>query len=91
MKTLAISESLESSAWKSLPRKESKVLDGIGRHRWSVWLNWMQRQESYENPLENISKAFWNQFLKANNQERGIMSYSYMVALVINYFEDRSL
>lgn len=47
--------------------------------------------ESYENPLENISKAFWNQFLKANNQEKGIMSYSYMVALVINYFEDRSL
>ncbi|PQB04704.1 DUF3810 domain-containing protein [Aureitalea marina] len=47
--------------------------------------------ESYENPLEDISKAFWNQFLKANNQDRGIMSYSYMVALVINYFEDRPL
>ena len=47
--------------------------------------------ESYENPLEDISKAFWNQFLKANNQDRGIMSYSYMVALVINYFEDKPL
>ena len=22
--------------------------DGIGRHRWDVWLNWMRRQESYE-------------------------------------------
>jgi hypothetical protein len=46
---------------------------------------------SYENPLEDLSKAFWNQFLKANNQEKGIMSYSYMVALVINYFEDRPI
>ncbi|MCW5521019.1 DUF3810 domain-containing protein [Aureitalea sp. L0-47] len=44
---------------------------------------------SYENPFENISKGFWDQFLKANNQSKGIMSYSYMVALVVNYFEDR--
>lgn len=42
---------------------------------------------SYENPLEDVSKLFWDQFLKANNQQQGIMSYSYMVALVVNYFE----
>ncbi|MEM7185399.1 MAG: DUF3810 domain-containing protein [Bacteroidota bacterium] len=46
---------------------------------------------SYENPFEDISKAFWDQFLKANNQSKGIMSYSYMVALVVNYFEDRPM
>ena len=23
-------------------------IDGFGRHRWDVWLNWMRRQESYE-------------------------------------------
>lgn len=46
---------------------------------------------SYENPFEDISKAFWDQFLKANNQSKGIMSYSYMVALVVNYFEDKPL
>jgi hypothetical protein len=45
--------------------------------------------ESYQNPFEIISKAFWNQFLKANNQSKGIMSYSYMVALVVNYYEDK--
>lgn len=45
--------------------------------------------ESYKNPLESLSKVFWNQFLKANNQSKGIMSYSYMVALVINYYEDK--
>jgi len=46
---------------------------------------------SYENPFEDISKAFWNQFLKASNQPKGIMSYSYMVALVINHFEGQEL
>lgn len=44
---------------------------------------------SYKSPFEDFSKAFWDQFLKANNQSKGIMSYSYMVALVVNYFEDR--
>ena len=44
---------------------------------------------SYKNPFETFSKLFWDQFLKANNQNQGIMSYSYMVALVVNYFEDK--
>jgi len=44
---------------------------------------------SYQNPFEVLSKAFWNQFLKANNQSKGIMSYSYMVALVVNYYDDK--
>jgi hypothetical protein len=47
--------------------------------------------ESYQNPFENFSKMFWDNFLKANNQSRGIMSYDYMVALVVNYFEDKPL
>ncbi len=45
--------------------------------------------KQYKNPFESISKSFWDQFLKANNQSKGIMSYSYMVALVVNYFEDQ--
>ncbi len=45
--------------------------------------------DAYENPFETFSKSFWDQFLKANNQSQGIMSYSYMVALVVNYFEDK--
>ncbi len=47
--------------------------------------------ESYENSFEVISKAFWNQFLIVNNQSNGIKSYSYMVALVVNYYEDKDL
>jgi len=46
--------------------------------------------ESYQNPFETFSKSFWDQFLKANNQSKGIMSYSYMVALVVNHFENKS-
>ena len=45
----------------------------------------------YQNPFETISKLFWDQFLKANNQSKGIMSYSYMVALVVNHYEDKTL
>ena len=44
---------------------------------------------AYENPFEVFSKHFYNYFLKANNQSRGIMSYNYMVALIVNYYEDR--
>ncbi len=44
---------------------------------------------SYENPFEVISKLFWDQFLKANNQTKGIKSYSYMVALIVNYYEEK--
>ena len=46
---------------------------------------------NYENPFEDFSKAFWDNFLKANNQSGGILSYNYMVALVVNYYEEREL
>lgn len=46
---------------------------------------------SYQNPFERFSKRFWDQFLKANNQSKGIMSYSYMVALVVNYFDQEPM
>ncbi len=44
---------------------------------------------SYENPFEIFSKAWYNLFLKANNQEKGLMSYNYMVALVVNYYSGK--
>ena len=43
---------------------------------------------SYQNPLQPIFKSTFNSFLKANNQEKGIESYSYAVALFVNYFEN---
>lgn len=42
---------------------------------------------SYKNPFEPIFKLIYNNFLKANNQDKGIESYSYAVALLVNYFK----
>jgi hypothetical protein len=47
--------------------------------------------QSYDGPLEFISKNFFDRFLKANNQELGIQSYSYMVALLVNYHLEKSI
>ena len=43
---------------------------------------------AYNNPLEPLFKAFYSHFLKANNQAKGIESYSYVVALLVDYLED---
>lgn len=47
--------------------------------------------EEYNNPLEPIFKNSFNAFLKVNNQDEGIKSYSYVVTLLVNYYEDKSL
>lgn len=38
-----------------------------------------------ENPLEPLFKYFYTGYLKANNQPEGLKTYSYMVALLVNY------
>ncbi len=47
--------------------------------------------DAYENPLEPLFKSSYNTFLKANKQSKGIKSYSYVVALLVNYFKDKEL
>ncbi|MDO1501142.1 DUF3810 domain-containing protein [Winogradskyella maritima] len=42
---------------------------------------------SYQNPLEPAFKTTYDSFLKANNQSKGMESYSYVVALFVNYFQ----
>ncbi len=46
---------------------------------------------SYENPIEPIFESTFDNFLKANNQSDGMKSYSYVVALLVNYYENRTL
>ncbi len=41
--------------------------------------------EKYQNPLEVVFKKIYDLFLKSNNQKKGIKSYSYVVALIVNY------
>lgn len=45
---------------------------------------WLEHQ----NPLEPLFRATYNQYLVANNQADGMKSYSYVVALLVNYFDD---
>lgn len=40
---------------------------------------------SYQNPMEVVLKYGYDLFLKSNNQQKGIKSYSYVVALIVNH------
>ena len=46
--------------------------------------------EEYQNPLEPLFKATYSAYLQSNSQTGGIDSYSYVVALLVNYFETHS-
>ena len=46
---------------------------------------------SYENPLEPIFEKTFDSFLKASNQSGGMKSYSYVVALMVNYYKTNPL
>lgn len=41
----------------------------------------------YQNPFEPFFKLFYTGYLKVNNQPKGLQSYNYVVALLVNYFQ----
>ena len=47
--------------------------------------------DGYKNPAEPLFKKTYSSYLKANKQDKGMESYSYVVALLVNYFEHKSL
>ncbi|MDO5977646.1 DUF3810 domain-containing protein [Flavivirga spongiicola] len=47
--------------------------------------------ESHENLAEPLFKLFYGNFLKVNKQNKGMESYSYVVALLVNYFKANPL
>ncbi|WP_055445415.1 DUF3810 domain-containing protein [Lacinutrix himadriensis] len=56
--------------------------------------NYQETQDfwnSYQNITEPIFKLFYTNFLKANNQQGGMKSYSYVVALLVNYYQSETL
>lgn len=55
---------------------------GILKNYQEVQLFW----DSYKNPTEPFFKKTYDSFLIANNQKGGMESYSYVVALIVNYF-----
>lgn len=47
--------------------------------------------DGYQNPTEPLFKSTYNTFLKSNNQAGGMESYSYVVALLVNYHKDHPI
>jgi hypothetical protein len=43
---------------------------------------------AHKNPFEPMFQIIYNRYLIVNNQSEGLRSYSYVVALLVNYFED---
>lgn len=62
------------------------VNSGILKNYKEVRLFW----EAHQNPAEPYFKIFYSNFLKANKQSKGIESYSYVVALLTNYFDSKN-
>lgn len=65
----------------------STVHTGILKNYQEVQDFWV----SYENPLEPVFEKTFDTFLKANNQSAGMESYSYVVALLVNYYQTKEL
>ena len=63
------------------------VNTGIIKNYKEVQEFWM----SYTNPLEPVFEKTFDTFLKANNQSDGTKSYSYVVALLVNYYQEHPL
>lgn len=68
-------------------RLKAQVNSGILKNYKETQLFWL----SYKTPIEPLFKNVYGKFLEVNNQPRGIDSYSYVVALLVNYFTENSL
>jgi len=62
-------------------RLKATVNPGIQKNYDEVRAFW----KAHQNPLKPLFKFTFDQFLKANNQSKGILSYSYVVSLLVNY------
>ncbi|MFO7744393.1 MAG: DUF3810 domain-containing protein [Psychroflexus sp.] len=59
-----------------------------------VLKNYKEVQEfwqAYTGPVELIMETVYGNYLKANNQPQGMESYSYVVALLVNYYQQKQI
>ncbi|MGY5850936.1 DUF3810 domain-containing protein [Salegentibacter sp. F14] len=61
---------------------KNKIRPGILANYREVDDFWLRHQ----NPFEPLFQATYNRYLMVNNQSEGMKSYSYVVALLVNYF-----
>jgi hypothetical protein len=76
-----------SDLYRRAPESYKEVLTLVNTGTLKNYQEVREFWESYQNPLEPFFKSTYNGFLKANQQKGGIKSYSYAVALLVNYFE----
>lgn len=62
---------------------KSKVRPGVFKNYQELTDFWQE----YEGVIEEVSQATYNTYLKANNQPGGMATYSYVVALLVNYYK----
>lgn len=75
-------------------RDEEKYCDAIALINKGIKKNYQESRtfwENYENPFEPIARTVYTSYLKANSQSKGMKSYSYVVALLVNYFKNKNL
>ncbi len=85
--TFALSYCLNELSRKE-PEKAKALTETINP---GIMANYKEVQEfwlAHQNPFEPMFYAAYNRFLIVNNQAGGMKSYSYVVALLVNYFED---
>lgn len=85
--TFALSYCL-SELYRRDPEKAEELIETI---KPGIIANYREVDEfwrKHTNPFEPIFKATYNRYLIVNNQADGMKSYSYVVALLVNYFDD---
>lgn len=68
------------------PKKATSLMNDLN---YGVRLNYKAVQkfwEAHKNPFEPFFKVFYGSYLQVNNQPDGMKSYSYVVALLVNYY-----
>ncbi len=72
-------------------REPDKVKEMTSKMNPGILKNYREVDEfwrKHTNPFEPIFHATYNRYLIVNNQSDGMKSYSYVVALLVNYFDD---
>lgn len=80
-----------AEVYKRDPNNYKTILSKVNT---GILKNYQENQDfwqSYENPVEPVFEKTFDTFLKANNQSAGMKSYSYVVALLVNYYQNNSL
>lgn len=71
---------------------DPEAFEGLRRQmRYGIFKNYQELEDFWapydDNIIEQASQATYNKYLEANNQPDGMRTYSYVVALMVNYYK----